>query len=137
MAEKRAAVLITCIQPNQPSEGRRNAVSDYVQRLIVKCFACQVVDYRFNIQLFAVLLLKKICFVFSYHYVLLAAMLLLFCALLGNGINIGMVEGNIYGFVYVLHACIIRGPRFQCLPPCMISNRMMNLQFQMCSLSFS
>ena len=48
-AEERTAELITCIQPNQPSEERRNAVADYVQRLIVKCFPCQVVDSRFNI----------------------------------------------------------------------------------------
>lgn len=44
-AEERTAELITCIQPNQPSEERRNAVADYVQRLIMKCFPCQVVPY--------------------------------------------------------------------------------------------
>ncbi|KAI7732956.1 hypothetical protein M8C21_004242 [Ambrosia artemisiifolia] len=42
IAEERTAELITCIQPNQPSEERRNAVADYVQRLIMKCFPCQV-----------------------------------------------------------------------------------------------
>ncbi|KAF5953198.1 hypothetical protein HYC85_011142 [Camellia sinensis] len=42
-AEERTAELIACIQPNPPSEGRRNAVADYVQRLIMKCFSCQVV----------------------------------------------------------------------------------------------
>lgn len=42
-AEERTAELIACIQPNQPSEERRNAVADYVQRLIMKCFPCQVV----------------------------------------------------------------------------------------------
>lgn len=42
-AEERTAELIACIQPNPPSEGRRNAVADYMQRLIMKCFPCQVV----------------------------------------------------------------------------------------------
>ncbi|KAI4338368.1 hypothetical protein MLD38_023436 [Melastoma candidum] len=42
-AEERTAELITCIQPNQPSEERRNAVANYVQRLIMKCFPCQQV----------------------------------------------------------------------------------------------
>lgn len=42
-AEGRTAELIACIQPNQLSEERRNAVADYVQRLIMKCFPCQVV----------------------------------------------------------------------------------------------
>jgi hypothetical protein len=41
-AEERTAELIDCIQPNQPSEELRNAVADYVQRLILKCFPCQV-----------------------------------------------------------------------------------------------
>ena len=41
-AEERTAELIACIQPNQPSEERRNAVADYVQRLIMKCFSCEV-----------------------------------------------------------------------------------------------
>ncbi|KAL8494938.1 hypothetical protein ACS0TY_019201 [Phlomoides rotata] len=41
-AEKRTAELIACIQPNKLSEERRNAVADYVKRLIVKCFPCQV-----------------------------------------------------------------------------------------------
>jgi len=41
-AEERTAELIVCIQPNQPSEELRNAVADYVQRLILKCFPCQV-----------------------------------------------------------------------------------------------
>ncbi|XP_057981422.1 uncharacterized protein LOC131166845 isoform X2 [Malania oleifera] len=44
-AEERTAELIACIQPNQPSEGRRNAVADYVQRLIMKCFPCQVFTF--------------------------------------------------------------------------------------------
>lgn len=42
-AEERTAELISCIQPNQPSEERRKAVADYVQGLIMKCFSCQVV----------------------------------------------------------------------------------------------
>ena len=42
IAEKRTAELIVCIQPNQPSEERRNAVANYVQRLVTKCFSCQV-----------------------------------------------------------------------------------------------
>lgn len=42
MAEERTAQLIDCIQPNPPSEERRNAVARYVQRLIMKCFPCQV-----------------------------------------------------------------------------------------------
>ncbi|KAL3615707.1 hypothetical protein CASFOL_041368 [Castilleja foliolosa] len=41
-AEERTAELIACIQPNEPSEERRNAVAEYVQRLIMKCFPCQV-----------------------------------------------------------------------------------------------
>lgn len=44
-AEERTAELIACIQPNQPSEDRRNAVADYVQRLIMKCFPCQVFTF--------------------------------------------------------------------------------------------
>ena len=41
-AEERTAQLIACIQPNPPSEDRRNAVAHYVQRLIRKCFPCEV-----------------------------------------------------------------------------------------------
>lgn len=41
-AEERTAKLIACIQPNPLSEERRIAVADYVQRLIMKCFPCQV-----------------------------------------------------------------------------------------------
>ncbi|KAJ4728136.1 putative Poly(A) RNA polymerase cid14 [Melia azedarach] len=44
-AEERTAELIACIQPNPFSEERRNAVADYVQRLIVKCFPCQVFTF--------------------------------------------------------------------------------------------
>ncbi|XP_076919004.1 uncharacterized protein LOC143579645 isoform X1 [Bidens hawaiensis] len=44
-AEERTAELIACIQPNQLSEERRNAVADYVQRLIKKCFPCQVFTF--------------------------------------------------------------------------------------------
>ncbi|KAG5231456.1 nucleotidyltransferase [Salix suchowensis] len=44
-AEERTAELIVCIQPNRPSEELRNAVADYVQRLILKCFPCQVFTY--------------------------------------------------------------------------------------------
>ncbi|OVA11438.1 Nucleotidyl transferase domain [Macleaya cordata] len=44
-AEERTAELIDCIQPNKPSEERRSAVADYVQRLIVKCFSCQVFTF--------------------------------------------------------------------------------------------
>ncbi|KAI9109783.1 hypothetical protein K1719_018824 [Acacia pycnantha] len=44
-AEERTAELIKCIQPNPPSEERRNAVADYVQRLIMKCFPCQVFTF--------------------------------------------------------------------------------------------
>ena len=42
IAEERTAELIACIQPNQPSEELRNAVADYVQRIVVQCFPCQV-----------------------------------------------------------------------------------------------
>ncbi|KAJ4843432.1 hypothetical protein Tsubulata_021600 [Turnera subulata] len=45
LAETRTAELISCIQPNQPSEERRNAVASYVQRLIAKCFSCQVFTF--------------------------------------------------------------------------------------------
>ncbi|KAI4355215.1 hypothetical protein L6164_004008 [Bauhinia variegata] len=44
-AEERTAELIAFIQPNSPSEDRRNAVADYVQRLIMKCFPCQVFTF--------------------------------------------------------------------------------------------
>ncbi|KAL3624400.1 hypothetical protein CASFOL_031068 [Castilleja foliolosa] len=44
-AEERTAELIACIQPNQLSEDRRNAVAEYVQRLIMKCFPCQVCTF--------------------------------------------------------------------------------------------
>ncbi|XP_057837260.2 uncharacterized protein LOC131047398 isoform X3 [Cryptomeria japonica] len=44
-AEERTAELIACIQPNQPSEERRTAVADYVERLIHKCFECQVFTF--------------------------------------------------------------------------------------------
>ncbi|RWW35337.1 hypothetical protein BHE74_00059777, partial [Ensete ventricosum] len=40
-AEGQTAELIARIQPNQSSEERRNAVANYVQRLILKCFSCQ------------------------------------------------------------------------------------------------
>ena len=41
-AEEKTAELIDCIKPNLPSEERRNAVADYVKRLIKKCFPCEV-----------------------------------------------------------------------------------------------
>lgn len=41
-AEGQTAELIARIQPNQSSEERRNAVANYVQRLILKCFSCRV-----------------------------------------------------------------------------------------------
>ncbi|XP_057439653.1 uncharacterized protein LOC130731386 isoform X2 [Lotus japonicus] len=44
-AEERIAELIASIQPNPPSEDRRHAVADYVQRLITKCFPCQVFTF--------------------------------------------------------------------------------------------
>ncbi|KAE8723275.1 hypothetical protein F3Y22_tig00012523pilonHSYRG00104 [Hibiscus syriacus] len=44
-AEEKTAELIACIRPNAPSEGRRIAVADYVQRLISKCFPCQVFTF--------------------------------------------------------------------------------------------
>ncbi|KAK7258516.1 hypothetical protein RIF29_24095 [Crotalaria pallida] len=47
-AEERTVELIACIQPNQPSEERRNVVADYVQRLMTKCFPCQVCDMLKN-----------------------------------------------------------------------------------------
>ncbi|CBI40504.3 unnamed protein product, partial [Vitis vinifera] len=45
IAEERTAELIACIQPNQPSEELRNAVADYVQRIVVQCFPCQVFTF--------------------------------------------------------------------------------------------
>uniref|UniRef100_A0A1D1YZA5 Poly(A) RNA polymerase cid14 n=1 Tax=Anthurium amnicola TaxID=1678845 RepID=A0A1D1YZA5_9ARAE len=45
MAEARIAELIKRIQPNQHSEERRNAVVNYVQQLIMKCFSCQVFTF--------------------------------------------------------------------------------------------
>ncbi|KAG4138589.1 hypothetical protein ERO13_D07G143400v2 [Gossypium hirsutum] len=44
-AEERTTDLIACIQPDSPSESRRNAVADYVQRLIARCFPCQVFTF--------------------------------------------------------------------------------------------
>ncbi|CAA0838934.1 nucleotidyltransferases [Striga hermonthica] len=44
-AEDRIAELIACIQPNHVSEEHRNAVAEYVQRLIMKCFPCQVCTF--------------------------------------------------------------------------------------------
>ncbi|KAK8693600.1 hypothetical protein V6N13_071177 [Hibiscus sabdariffa] len=44
-AEERTADLIACIQPDAPSEGRRNAVTDYVHRLITQCLPCQVFTF--------------------------------------------------------------------------------------------
>lgn len=44
-AEERTAELIACIQPNRPSENRRNDVANYVQRLIMKCFPCKVFTF--------------------------------------------------------------------------------------------
>jgi hypothetical protein len=41
-AELRTSQLIACIQPTRASEERRQAVADYVQRLIHQCFKCQV-----------------------------------------------------------------------------------------------
>ncbi|XP_010523799.1 PREDICTED: uncharacterized protein LOC104802065 isoform X2 [Tarenaya hassleriana] len=47
-AEERTAELIACIQPNPPSEDRRNAVARYVQRLIMECFPHQVEVFTFG-----------------------------------------------------------------------------------------
>ncbi|XP_058743867.1 uncharacterized protein LOC131616527 isoform X1 [Vicia villosa] len=47
-AEQRTAELIACIQPNSPSEQRRNAVAEYVQKLITKCFPCQLQVFTFG-----------------------------------------------------------------------------------------
>ncbi|CAI9763842.1 unnamed protein product [Fraxinus pennsylvanica] len=44
-AEERTAELIARIQPNPPSEECRKTVADYVQRLIKKCFSCQVCTF--------------------------------------------------------------------------------------------
>ncbi|GFY97435.1 nucleotidyltransferase [Actinidia rufa] len=44
-AEEKTAELIACIKPSPQSEVRRNAVADYVQRLIKKCFPCQVFTF--------------------------------------------------------------------------------------------
>lgn len=45
IAEERTAELIARIQPNRPSEERRNAVVQYVQGLIHKCFNCEVFTF--------------------------------------------------------------------------------------------
>ncbi|KAF3494951.1 hypothetical protein DY000_02056836 [Brassica cretica] len=45
-AEDRTAKLIACIQPNPPSEDRRNAVARYVRRLIMECcFPLQIFTF--------------------------------------------------------------------------------------------
>ncbi|XP_018460090.1 uncharacterized protein LOC108831030 isoform X2 [Raphanus sativus] len=48
VAEERTAELIACIQPNPPSEDRRNAVARYVRRLIMECFPLQVEIFTFG-----------------------------------------------------------------------------------------
>ncbi|KAL6867618.1 hypothetical protein ACP4OV_015642 [Aristida adscensionis] len=45
VAEGRTAELIARIQPNAHSEGRRQAVYNYVQRLIMNCLSCQVFTF--------------------------------------------------------------------------------------------
>ena len=55
-AEERTAELIACIQPNPPSEDRRNAVADYVQRLVTKCFPCQVSHWTLSLFLWCLYL---------------------------------------------------------------------------------
>lgn len=50
-AEERTAELIACIQPNPFSEERRNAVADYVQRLISKCVPCQVANFYIYVRI--------------------------------------------------------------------------------------
>ncbi|KAF7050077.1 hypothetical protein CFC21_058490 [Triticum aestivum] len=45
VAESRTAELIARIQPNAYSEGRRHAVYNYVQRLIMNCLSCQVFTF--------------------------------------------------------------------------------------------
>ncbi|KAL6648583.1 hypothetical protein ACP70R_012807 [Stipagrostis hirtigluma subsp. patula] len=45
VAERRTAELIARIQPNAHSEGRRQAVYNYVQRLIMNCLSCQVFTF--------------------------------------------------------------------------------------------
>ncbi|XP_078431308.1 nucleotidyltransferase isoform X2 [Wolffia australiana] len=45
LAEARIDELVRCIQPNTRSEDCRNAVVNYVQRLIAKCFSCQVFTF--------------------------------------------------------------------------------------------
>uniref|UniRef100_A0A1J3FX79 Poly(A) RNA polymerase cid14 n=1 Tax=Noccaea caerulescens TaxID=107243 RepID=A0A1J3FX79_NOCCA len=47
-AEDRTAELIACIQPNPPSEDRRNAVARYVRRLIMECFPRQIEIFTFG-----------------------------------------------------------------------------------------
>ncbi|CAL9191386.1 uncharacterized protein LOC103988002 isoform X1 [Musa acuminata AAA Group] len=44
-AEEQTSELIARIQPNQSSEERRNAVADYVQRLIANCLSCRVFTF--------------------------------------------------------------------------------------------
>ncbi|CAL9770214.1 unnamed protein product [Musa acuminata subsp. burmannicoides] len=44
-AEEQTAELIARIQPNQLSEERRNAVANYVQRLITECLSCRVFTF--------------------------------------------------------------------------------------------
>ncbi|XP_048591641.1 uncharacterized protein LOC106353282 isoform X1 [Brassica napus] len=48
VAEERTAELISHIQPNPPSEDRRNAVARYVRRLIMECFPLQVEIFTFG-----------------------------------------------------------------------------------------
>ncbi|GJN30679.1 hypothetical protein PR202_gb19006 [Eleusine coracana subsp. coracana] len=45
VAEGRTAELISCIQPNEHSEGRRLAVYHYVQRIIASCLSCPVFTF--------------------------------------------------------------------------------------------
>lgn len=58
-AEERTAELIACIQPNAPSEDHRSAVADYVQRLIAKCFPCEVATLAYFL-----IIIIKLCLYF-------------------------------------------------------------------------
>ncbi|KAL0921802.1 hypothetical protein M5K25_008911 [Dendrobium thyrsiflorum] len=44
-AEERTDELLACIQPNRPSEERRNDVAKYVQKLIMERFSCEVFTF--------------------------------------------------------------------------------------------
>lgn len=64
LAEERTAELIACIKPNTLSEERRNAVANYIQRLITNHYSCKVGCFFFFLLSFFCWLIWKISCVY-------------------------------------------------------------------------